>query len=131
VYDLADKKFETRQGIDKYLFAQVRLLFEIVQDNRIHRLAYLEWYNIVDVPEVFNSSRKVPRDPETGMAVAVRSGQFNIVSVDAIVRAVHMQPLFEDCNSAQKAMACKLDVYSFDSYLVNKFADRISWEDLY
>jgi hypothetical protein len=91
----------------------------------------LEWYNIVDVPELLNSNRKVPRDPETGMAVAVRSGQFNIVSIDAIVRAVHMQPLFEDCNSAQKAMAYKLDVYSFDSYLVNKFADRISWEDLY
>ena len=73
----------------------------------------------------------VARDPETQMAVAVRSGQFNIVSVNAIVRAVHMQPLFVERDSARKAYANKLDVYSFNSYLVNKYVDRGSWEEFF
>jgi len=88
VYDFADQKFNTRQGIDKYLFAQVRLLFTIKQDGQIHRLAYLEWYNITDVPNV--ERKTVARDPQTQMAVAVRSKKFNVVSVNAIIRMVHM-----------------------------------------
>ncbi len=104
VYDLSDKDFKKRQGIDKYLFAQVRLLFKIKQENKIHQLAYLEWYNITDVSEIPESPRTrakmAARDPETQMAVAVRSGKFNVVSVNAIVRQVHMQPLFEERNSA-------------------------------
>jgi len=73
----------------------------------------------------------VARDPETQMFVAERSEEFNVVSVDAIIRAVHMQPLFEEQDSARKVLANKLDVYSFHSYLVNKYADRVSWEELY
>ena len=135
VYDLSDKDFKKRQGIDKYLFAQVRLLFKIKQENKIHQLAYLEWYNITDVSEIPESPRTrakmAARDPETQMAVAVRSGKFNVVSVNAIVRQVHMQPLFEERNSARKKLTEKLDVYSFDSYLINKFADQMSWEELF
>jgi hypothetical protein len=136
VFDLADKDFQKRQGIDKYLFAQVRVLFEITQNEKVHQLAYLEWYKITDVPEAPVSKKvkkvkMVTRDPETQMAVAVRSGQFNVVSVNAIIRAVHMQPLFQEHNSAQKHLAANLDMYSFDSYLVNKYADRVSWEELF
>lgn len=133
LYDLADKDFKTRQGMDKYLFAQVRLLFEIQQNNIIYKLAYLEWYNITDVPEISvdGKIKMVSRDPETQMAVAVRSREFNVVSVDAIKRAIHMQPLFVECDSARKMLANKQDVYSFDSYLVNKYVDRISWEELF
>ena len=123
LYDLADKNFETRHGIDKYLFAQVHLLFDIEQDNEIHHLAYLEWYNITDVPENPENPRIVSRDPETGMAITVWSGKFNIVSVNAIVRGVHMQPVFEERDSARKALAEQLDAYSFDSYMLNKYAD--------
>ena len=73
----------------------------------------------------------VSRDPETQMAVAVRSGQFNVVSVNAIIRAVHMQPLFQEYDSARKLLAAHSDVYSLNSYLVNKYADRVSWEELF
>jgi len=134
VYDLADKDFETRQGIDRYLFAQVRLLFGIKHNEQAHYLAYLEWYDIVDVPGVKDANgrvKMVARDPETQMAVAVRSGRFNVVSVSSIIRAVHMQPLFKERDSARKAFVDKLGVYSFNSYFVNRFADRVSWEELY
>ena len=133
VYDLADKDFQKRQGIDKYLFAQVRALFEITHNEKVHQLAYLEWYNITDVPEasVPEKTKMVSRDPETQMAVAIRSGEFNVVSVNAIIRAVHMQPLFQDCDSARKLLAGNLDVYSLNSYLVNKYVDRVSWEELF
>jgi hypothetical protein len=134
LYDLADKDFRKRQGIDKYLFAQVRVLFKINHELKVHHLAYLEWYSITDVPEdpeVSGRIKMVPRDPGTQMAVAVRSNKFNVVSVDAIIRAIHMQPLFEECDSAQKLLADNLDVYSLDLYLVNKYADRISWEELF
>lgn len=135
MYDLADKDFETRQGIDRYLFAQLRLLFGIKHHEQTHHLAYLEWYDITDVPglpEADGRIKMVARDPETQMAVAVKSGRFNIVPVNAIIRAVHMQPLFAERDSARRASSAdKLDVYSFDSYLVNRFADRVSWEELY
>ena len=130
LYDLADKQFEIRQDIDKYLFAQVHLLFKIEQDRQVHRLAYLEWYNIVDIVDP-STKNMVSRDYETGMAVAMRTGQFNVVSVDAIVRTVHMQPFFEECDSARKNLAGGLNVYSFHSYLVNKYVDRVSWEELF
>ena len=42
VYDLADKNFEERQGIDRYLFGQVCLLFELEQNEDIYHLAYLK-----------------------------------------------------------------------------------------
>src|SRR3954470_285411 len=133
VYDLEDKDLQQRQGLDKYLFAQVRILFETTHKEKVHQLAYLEWYNITDVPEVLvpGKIKMVARDPETQMAIAVRSYQFNVVSVNAIIRAVHMQPLFQEHDSARKHLAANLDMYSFDSYLVNKYADRISWEGLY
>jgi hypothetical protein len=134
VYDLMDKNFRKRQGIDKYLFAQVQVLFKIKQGTTVHDLAYLEWYNITDVPEdpeVSGRIKMVARDPETQMAVAVQSGQFNVMSVNAIIRIVHMQPLFEEHDSAQKLIAANLDVYSFDSYLINKYADRLSWDELF
>jgi len=70
LYDLVDKQFEIRQGIDKYLFAQVRLLFKIEQDRQVHRLAYLEWYNIVDIEDP-GTKTIVSHDCETGMAVAM------------------------------------------------------------
>jgi hypothetical protein len=130
VYDLADKHFQKRQGMDKYLFAQVRMLFEITHNHKVHQLAFLEWYNITDIP-VPGQSIAAARDPETKMAIAVRSKQFNIVSVNAIIRTVHMQPLFLECDSAQKLLAGNLDVYSLDSYIVNKYADRVSWEELF
>ena len=130
LYDVADKKLNTRQEIDKYLFAQVRLFFKIQQDDKVHQLAYVEWFNIVDVDDP-RTKKKIPRDLETGMAVAEWTGQFNVVSVDAIVRTVHMQPLFEECDSARKSSASKLDVCSIQSYLVNKYADYISWEELF
>ena len=133
MFDLADKDFRKRQGIDKYIFAQVHLLFKI-NHNNVHHLAYLEWYNITDVPEhpeLEGKTKMVPRDPETQMAVAVRSGQFNVVSVNAIIRAVYMQPLFQERDSAQKLLEANLHVYSFHSYLVNKYVDRVSWEELF
>jgi len=131
VYDLTDKNFEARNGIDKYLFAQVRLLFSIEQDQKVHHLAYLEWYDIIDIPDNSKNRKMVSRDPETGMAIARRSGKSNVVSVNAIVRGVHMQPLFEERDSARTALAKGLDAYSFNSYVLNKYADRISWEELY
>jgi len=73
----------------------------------------------------------VPHDLETNMAVAIRSGEFNVVSVNAIIRSVHMQPLFVECDSARQALMNNRDAYSFDSYFVNKFADRGSWEELF
>ena len=124
-----DNNFEKQEGIDKYLFAWVHLLFEIEQNEVMYHLAYLEWYNITDVPGTLETGRRVqlvPRDPETQMAVAVKSGEFNVVSVNAIIRAVHMQPLFTKQDSAQKALENHLNEYSFDSYLVNKYADRNS-----
>ena len=99
LYDLADKEFNTREGIDRYIFSQVHLFFELVQDNIVHKFAYLEWYNITDVPE---GNKMVPRDLETRMHVASRSGEFNIVCVDAIIRMVYMQPFFKDCDLVQK-----------------------------
>jgi len=130
LYDIADKQFKTRQGLDRYLIAQVHLMFKIHQNGVLYQLAYLEWFNIEDIVDSV-TKKKVPRDLETGMAVAVRSGHFNVVSVDAIIRTVHMQPLFEDCDSARKSLANGLNVYSFRSYLVNKYADRVSWEELF
>ena len=100
----------------------------------MYNLAYLEWYNITDVlgtPETGRRVQLVPRDPETQMAVAVKSGEFNVVSVNAIIRAVHMQPLFAKQDSARKALENHLNEYSFNSYLVNKYADQNSWEDLF
>jgi len=137
VYNFADKNFDQRQGIDQYIVGQVRLLFELEQDDEVHYLAYLEWYNITDVPSISDIAlggrqrKGAPRDPETNMAIADRSREFNIVAVDAIIRAVHMQPLFAERDSARRALANNLDSYSFDSYLVNKFADRGSWEELF
>jgi hypothetical protein len=134
LYDLADNNFEKRQGIDKYLFAQVHVLFEIKHENSIHHLAYLEWFDITDVaedPKVLGKITMVTRDPETQMAVAVRSGKFNVVSVNAIIRTVHMQPLFPEQDSAQNLLKANLDVYSFHSYLVNKYVDRISWDEIF
>jgi hypothetical protein len=132
VHDPYGDSGATREGIDKYLFGQVRLLFEMTQNDKQHHLAYLEWYNITDVPgDPERGGMTFPRDPETKMAVAMRSGKFNIVSVKAIIRAVHMQPFFTERDSARKALQSGLDVYSFDSYVVNKFADRLSWEELF
>jgi len=141
VYDLADKNFGQRQGIDRYLFGQARLLFELQQNEDIYHLAYLEWYDITDVPSIEaqadsdgslrRTQKMVPRDPETNMAVAIRSGEFNVVSVNAIIRSVHMQPLFMERDSARQALMNNRDAYSFDSYFVNKFADRGSWEELF
>lgn len=91
----------------------------------------MEWYDITDVPKNPEERELVARDPETRMAVAVRSGRFNVVSVNSIVRAVHMQPLFEDHDSAQRLLAAKSDVYSVDTYLVNKYVDRLSWEEIF
>jgi hypothetical protein len=134
IHDFADEEFEKRQGIDKYLFAQVRLLFKLTQDEVVHNLAYLEWYDITDVPAIPEDEEEiemVARDPETQMAVAVRSGRFNVVSVDCIVRAVHMIPLFKEYNSARQHVASNANVHSFDTYLVNKYADRLSWEEIF
>ena len=133
MYDLEDKDLQQRQGLDKYLFAQVRILFETTHKEKVYQLAYLEWYNITDVPEVSvpGKIKMVARDLETQMAIAVWSNQFNVVSVNAIIWAVHMQPLFQEHDSARKHLAANLDMFSFDSYLVNKYADRISWEELY
>ena len=108
VYDLADEDLETREGIDRYLFTQVRLLCEFKRNEQIHHLAYVEWYDIVDVPgtkDANGRTKMVARDPETQMAVVARSGRF--------IRAVHMQSLFDDRDSARKGFADKLDGYSF------------------
>ena len=132
LYDLADKDFKIQQGIDKYLFAQVLLLFAIEQNNEVYRLAYLEWYNITDISEISEGKvQMVAWDSETHIATAIWSRKFNVVSVNAIIRAVHMQPLFQDHDSAQKMLENKLDAYSFDRYLVNKYVDRVSWEELF
>ena len=137
VYGLTDKDFDQQQGIDWYLFGQVHLLFELKQNEDIYHLAYLEWYDITDVPDEVSEAqagsrgKMVPRDPETNMAVAIKSGEFNVVSVNAIVQSVHMQPLFMECDSAHQSLMNKKNEYSFDSYLVNKFADRGSWEELF
>src|SRR5208337_2470044 len=110
-------------------------MFELKQNDKVYHLGYLEWYDITDIPSISGAGGKrmkmIPRDPETNMAVAIKSREFNIVSLDAIIQAVHMQPLFAECDSAHQALANKLDVYSFDLYIVNKFADWGSWEKLF
>lgn len=130
-YDLADENLQERQGIDKYLFAQVHLFFEIRQKDKIFRLVYLEWFDVTDVPKVPGRRSTVPRDPETGMAITVRSNRFSIVSVDDIIRAVHMQPLFEELDSARRALSENMNMYSFQKYVLNKYADRLSWEEMF
>ena len=74
--------------------------------------------------------RKV-RDKETGMCIIDQSQKYNIIGVEAIVQSIHLQPLFEEWNSAIKARSCNWNFYSFDTYVVNKFSDRASWEMFY
>jgi hypothetical protein len=85
----------------------------------------LEWYNIIDIE---NPSTKniVSHDCETAIAITIWTGQFNIVSIDEIIHIVYMQPLFEKCDSVRKNLVGGLNVYSFYSYLVNKYTDHIS-----
>ena len=41
------------------------------------------------------------------------------------VHCHNMQSLFKDCDSVWKMLKNKLDIYSFDLYLVNKYIDRV------
>lgn len=119
VYDLEDEEFESRNGLDKFLIGQLQLLFAIYQDNRQYNLAYIEWYDIGD------------KDHETGMWIVTRSGNYNVVSVEAIVRGIHLQPLFDSNDVARRTLLKHNNEYSFKQYLVNKYVDRASWEELY
>jgi hypothetical protein len=95
------------------------LLFQI-QDDHAHHLAYVEWYDVAD-----------QRDQETFMSVVRRSGRYNVVSIHAIVRGVHLMPFFDSRNAAQKALESNKNVYEFEKYVINKYVDRTSWEEIY
>ena len=106
--------------MDCYKISQVCLFLEVIQNSRKYHLAYVNWF----------IKRKVS-DKETGICIIDQSQKYNVIGVEAIVQSVHLQPLFEERDSAIKAYSLNWNVYLFDTYIVNKYIDRASWEMLY
>ena len=117
---ICDTQADTTQGIDHYKLGQVCLFLEVIQNGERWHLAYVNWF--------LKCKR---RDKETGMCIVDRSHKYNIIGITAIVQSVHLQPLFEEQNSAIQARSQDWDVYSFDAYVINKYSDRASWEMFY
>ena len=65
------------------------------------------------------------------MYIVDHSQKYNVIGVAAIVQSIHLQPLFDKRNSAIKARSQNKNVYSFGTYVVNKYLDRASWEMFY
>ena len=106
--------------MDCYKISQVCLFLEVIQNSRKYYLAYVNWFIKCKVS-----------DKETGMCIIDQSQKYNVIGVEAIVQSVHLQPLFEEWDSAIKAYSLNWNVYLFDTYIVNKYIDRASWEMLY
>ena len=106
--------------MDHYKISQVCLFLEDIQNSRKYHLAYVNWFIKYNVS-----------DKETGMCIVDRSQKYNVIGVEAIVQSIHLQTLFEEQDSAIKAHSLNWNVYSFDTYVVNKYIDRANWEMLY
>ena len=95
-----DSQNQAAQGIDCYKVGQVCLFLEVIQNSTKYHLAYINWF----------MKHKV-RVKETGMCMVDKSQKYNIIGVEAIVQSVHLQPLFEEQDSAIKACSWGWNVY--------------------
>ena len=118
IYD--PEKSPKTYGMDRYKVGQICLFLKIVQNGEKYQLAYVNWFE-----------KRKKKDEETGMFIVDCSKKFNIIDVMAIVQSIHLQPLFHKRDSAIQAHSRNWNVYSFDTYLVNKYSDRDIWEMLY
>ena len=106
--------------MDHYKIGQLCLFLEVIENSRKYHLAYVNWFIKCKVS-----------DKETCMCIVDQSHKYNVIGVEAIVQSVHLQPLFKEQEYAIKANSCNWSVYSFDTYVVNKYIDRASWEMFY
>ena len=65
------------------------------------------------------------RDAETGMWVVDCTNDYNVIPVQKIVCNVHLIPFFE---SPLSITHHPVDVYSFDSYIVNKYSSCLAFQ---
>ena len=105
-----------RDNATDYKILQLMLIFKYIDFGRIkHHLTYVCYFK-------YQSIQK--HDMETGLWIVNRTESYEVIPISRIVYTIHLIPLFNTQTNVTN------DMYSFESYLLNWFSDRIAFKYL-